>query len=123
MYQYFNINPHGKSVGDCTVRAIAKATRKSWDEIYWALCEKGFELADMPSSNEVWGAYLQDIGFKRRYLPHNCPICFSVADFAEMRPNGTYILSLSGHVVCVIDGVIYDAWDSSQETVLFYWER
>lgn len=33
-FSYFNPNPEGKQVGDCTVRAIAKATGKSWDETY-----------------------------------------------------------------------------------------
>lgn len=30
-FSYFNPNPAGQKVGDCTVRAIAKATGKSWD--------------------------------------------------------------------------------------------
>lgn len=40
-FSYFNPNPEGKQVGDCTVRAIAKATGKSWDSgnviplFYW----------------------------------------------------------------------------------------
>lgn len=123
MYRYFNLNPLGKSVGDCTVRAIAKATNKSWIDIYYDLCDKGAELADMPSSNAVWGAYLYDIGFRRKTMPNTCPDCYSVADFANDHQYGIYILALSGHVVCVIDGVIYDAWDSSNETVIYYWER
>lgn len=123
MYEYYNINPLGKSVGDCTVRAIAKASRQSWDEVYWALCEKGAELADMPSSNAVWSAYLHQIGFRRKVVPNTCPDCYSVEDFAREHNRGTYILSLSGHVVCVENGIIYDAWNSSNETVLFYWEE
>ena len=37
--------------------------------------------------------------------------------------NGTYILALSGHVVCLQDGVIYDTWHSEHETVLYYWQK
>ena len=37
-FSYFNPNPEGKQVGDCTVRAISKATGKSWDETYVGLC-------------------------------------------------------------------------------------
>lgn len=123
MYRLYNPNPLGKSVGDCTVRAIAKATGQSWDEVYDALHYKGKELADMPSSNAVWGAYLYEMGFRRYAVPNFCPDCLSVEDFARMHPKGLYILALSSHVVCVEDGIIYDAWNSSNEDVIYYWER
>ena len=34
MYSYFNPNPHSKRVGDCVVRALSKATDKSWEDTY-----------------------------------------------------------------------------------------
>ena len=40
-FSYFNPNPAGQKVGDCTVRAIAKATGKSWDEVYIGLRLQG----------------------------------------------------------------------------------
>ena len=43
-FSYFNPNPEGKQVGDCTVRAIAKATGKSWDETYVGLCLHGLKM-------------------------------------------------------------------------------
>lgn len=46
-FSYFNPNPEGKQVGDCTVRAIAKATGKSWDETYVGLCLQGLKMGDM----------------------------------------------------------------------------
>ena len=57
-FSYFNPNPAGQKVGDCTVRAIAKATGKSWDEVYIGLCLQGLIMGDLPSANSVWGAYL-----------------------------------------------------------------
>ena len=56
MYSYFNKNPHGKNVGDCTVRAISKATGKEWGETYLAMAIEGYLEGDMPSANAVWGA-------------------------------------------------------------------
>ena len=35
----------------------------------------------------------------------------------------TQILALSGHVVCVCDGMIWDSWDSSNENILYYWVK
>lgn len=31
MYKYYNANPLGRHVSDCSVRAISLATDRSWD--------------------------------------------------------------------------------------------
>lgn len=36
-FVYYNANPIGKSVGDCTVRAISTVLNKSWDEVFVGL--------------------------------------------------------------------------------------
>lgn len=123
MYNAYNPNPAGIRVGDCTVRALCRATGESWDSVYCGLCVEGMRLCDMPSSNQVWGAYLRRHGFKRRTLPDECPDCYTVAEFCRDHPQGTYVLSLSGHVVCVSDGVYYDSWDSGAESPSYYWQK
>ena len=45
----YNENPQRRNVGDCTVRAIAKATGKSWEEVYMGLSAEGYLRKDMPS--------------------------------------------------------------------------
>jgi hypothetical protein len=82
-FSYFNPNPAGLKVGDCTVRAIAKATGKSWDEIYIGLCLQGLILGDLPSANSVWGAYLRQHGFTRNVIPDTCPDCYTVDRFSD----------------------------------------
>lgn len=122
-YASYNANPIHKRVGDCTVRAISKALNQDWQRTYVELAFEGFIMCDMPSSNAVWGAYLRGKGFTRRIIPENCEECYTVADFAADHPEGTYILAISGHVVCVEDGNYFDSWDSGDEIPLFYWER
>lgn len=122
-FSYFNPNPENRQVGDCTVRAISRATNQSWDETYIGLCLQGLMLGDMPSANSVWGAYLRQRGFGRNVVPNTCPDCYTVAEFARDHPRGVYILALSSHVVCVEDGTYYDTWDSGNEIPLFYWEK
>lgn len=117
--EYFNPNPYQKNVGDCTVRALSKALLKDWYEIYLGLCIEGALRGDMPSSNATWGAYLKRHGFRRELAPDD----ITVSEFASERPNGTYILALSGHVVCIEDGEIFDTWDSGNETVLYFWQK
>lgn len=123
MYVYYNNNPEGIKIGDCVVRAISKSLDQPWERTYVGLCLKGFEFADMPSSNAIWGAYLIDKGFIRRTLPNTCPNCYTIADFARDFPEGRYVVATGSHAVAIIDGVVYDTWDSSNEVVAYYFER
>ena len=105
------------------MRAIAKATGQSWDETYVGLCVQGLAMGDMPSANSVWGAYLRQRGFIRNVIPNTCPDCYTVAEFAKDHPQGVYVLALSGHVVCVEDGTIFDTWNSENEVPLYCWSK
>ena len=119
LHKFYNPNPDRQRVGDCTVRAICKATGQSWDSVYAHLSAYGFAKKDMPSANHVWGSYLRNRGFTRRLIEEDC----TVEDFCREHPQGTYILAIDGHVVCVIDGFYYDSWDSGQEIPVYYWTR
>lgn len=123
MWKQTNPNPNGKYVGDCTVRAISIATDKSWDDVFFGLALQGLVLADMPSANSVTTAYLKNKGFRRRTIPETCPDCYTIKDFCEDNPKGTYITGTGTHMVSVIDGDYYDSWDSGNETPVYYFER
>ena len=120
---YFNPNPEGKRVGDCAVRALCKALDQDWEQVYTGLCLAGFVLGDLPSADRVWGAYLRRHGFCRHALPETCPDCYTVADFAREHPQGLYVLSIPGHVVCLLDGCWQDTWDSGEENPIYYWAK
>ena len=123
MWELYNTNPASRHVGDCTVRALCKALDIEWDKAYMKLAAKGFEMCDMPSSNAVFGAVLRENGFKRETIPNECPDCYTLEDFANDHPTGTYVVGMSGHVATVIDGVIYDAWHSENEVPIFVWVK
>lgn len=123
-WAYFNPNPEQRSVGDCAVRALSKALDQTWEETYTGLALEGFIRGDLPNSDDVWGHYLKDHGFTRRWMPDECPDCYTVADFARDNLRGTFVLSMPGrHVVAVADGVVYDSWDSSREVPAYYWTK
>lgn len=123
MYIFFNPNPCGRTVGDCAVRAICAALGFDWDDAHDILSEFSKNMCDMPSSDQVWGAVLRANGFFRRALPDYCPDCYTAEDFCMDHPRGIYVLSFGGHVATVIDGVLYDSWDSSNEIPVYYWVR
>lgn len=123
MYKYFNPNPKGKRVIDCTIRAIAKATNQSWDDVYIQLFLKGFDMKDMMVSNAVWSAYLLDKGFSRNVIPDTCPDCYTVRDFAWDNPRGSFVLGTGSHAICVENGDYYDSWDSGDEIPIYYFRK
>ena len=122
-YVYYNPNPAGIIVGDCVIRALAKVLEYDWDKVYCDLVIQGFVLKDLPSSNDVWGAYIRDKGFKVKPLPDTCPKCYTVKQFVEEHNRGTYILATGTHVVAVIDGRYYDTWDSGNEIPVYYFTK
>ena len=120
-YIYFNPNPLGKRVGDCVIRAIGKLTGQDWETVYRDIADAGFELCDMPSSNAVWAAYLKRLGYRRFVIPDTCPTCYTVRDFCFDNPQGKFLLATGSHVVTVVDGDYYDAWDSGDEIPVYFW--
>ena len=122
-WQQYNPNTRRSSVGDCTVRAICKATGQDWDTVYTHLCFYGFICKDMPLANDVWGKYLRKQGYKRYLVDDKDQEYYTVEDFCQDNPQGTYILAIDGHVVCVVDGFYFDSWDSGKEIPIYYWAK
>lgn len=115
----YNPNPAHRNVSDCSVRALSKALDQSWEETYIGLAIQGLLMSDMPHANSSWGTYLKRKGFVRDMAPEN----MTVSEFADEFNRGTYILALSGHVVCIKNGVLFDSWDSGDEIVLYFWTK
>ena len=106
-FQSFNPNPRAAKVGDCAVRAVAKALGIDWYQSY-------VELA-----SEV----LRRHGFRRAAIPAECPDCYTVGDFIREYPDGIYVVALKNHVVAVENGVLYDTWNSMDENPIYFWRR
>lgn len=123
MYIHYNENPRKRLVGDCVVRAISVALNVDWDTAYCLVTAVGFGIKDMPSANSAVGVLLRRNGFRRYSIPNSCPDCYTAKDFCTDNPSGIYVLGFSGHVATVIDGNIYDAWDSSNEIPVYVWEK
>ena len=109
MYKYYNANPRGREVNDCTVRAISLATNRSWDTTYE-------ELSKFAQAQAIM---LDEVNYIDEYLERKfTKICgckegkqITVGEFVKQNPYGTYLITMNGHITCLKDGIIYDTFD------------
>ena len=124
MFKYFNPNPiKNNRVGDCVVRAISKVLNQSWEETYIELCLLGYTMGDWGSSNAVWNTYLKRKGFRRNVVSDDCPDCYTIEDFCDEHPQGSYIIGTGTHCIAIIDATVFDTWNSNGEVPIYYYEK
>ena len=109
VWVFYNPSPVGRSVGDCSVRAIAKALNTDWETAY--VQQIHINARHSPRQH----------GFYKRVIGDSCPECYTAEMFCRDNPKGIYVLGFGGHVATVVDGKLYDSWDSSQEIPAYVW--
>lgn len=121
MWIEYNSNPVGANTEDCAIRAVALALGISWDEAFDEIAIMAKNMGRTMHNNAAWGAVLRRHGFKRAVIPNTCPECYTAEDFCNDNPEGVYVLGFGTHTATVINGNLYDTWDSSQELPIFFW--
>lgn len=120
---YYNPNPCGRTdVGDCAIRALAKALNMNWEETYEMYSEFAFNMCDIVSSNEVLRAILRANRFSYLDLL-DYPDYYTAEDFCLDHPNGVYVLFFGSHVATVLNGNLYDSWNSLKLHPKYAWGR
>lgn len=117
MFKYYNINPRGETENDCVNRAISLALNCDYAFIYYLLYDNSIEgECDML----VKGCYrhiLEDYF----YLKPRSARGKTVAEIGRMYPYNNVIVRIDGHLTAVINGVVNDIWDCSNEIADEYW--
>lgn len=128
MYIKENVNPKGWKCGDCVVRACAKATNKSWDDTYNALYEIGFKKKRMLNDDCVYCKFLEDNGFTYtnayRDGYNKMVDVHTLAEYLNDQCGDTHYVAVvhtRKHLTCIVDGDIYDSWNTSYETAGWYY--
>ena len=117
-----NLNPDGKKIGDCGVRAIAKATGKSYETIEEELIELLREIK-FRNYSTIYTEYNNRRCVHKLSFPAKKGYKRMDAEtFARTFPNGRYVLNLAHHMVACVDGKIYDIWDCSKKCVYSAWQ-
>lgn len=122
-YHFDNVNPNGNRAGDCVVRAIAKATGKTWDEVYDDLYVIGRKIKRMPNDKETYDRYLKQLGWKKMKAPKKSDNTrYTGREFVKICKN--CIMHIGGHhLSCIINGKVTDIWDCSRGSVGNYWVK
>lgn len=119
-YKYLNLNPKGRKVSDCTVRAFALAHDISWYEAYDILSEYAKEECIIIDDTKFIDKFLND-----RYQ-YNCYKCddmnITVRELTYEYDTGVYLITMEGHITCMIDGTIFDIWDCRDRKAWRIWE-
>lgn len=123
MYEFYEPNPVRTGAIDCSTRALTKALDISWEKAYVMKSVNGFLMGNEPVADEVWGSILRQHGFARKMVSDSCPLCYTVDQFCEDHPEGTFVVKSEDHVATVKDGILYDSWPSQNKVVLYYWYR
>lgn len=113
-FKYYNANPLGRKVNDCTVRAISMATNTSWDKTYEELSKFAQAQAIMLDEVQYIDGYLRR-KFYEVYTRKDKKI--TVEEFIEKNPTGTFLITMNGHITCCIDGCIYDTFNPRKRYV------
>ena len=111
---YANSNPK-VDTNDCAVRSIATASGKPWVDVMRGLCDIAIDECRMPNDIVVVHRYLRE-NFNTDII-NVIGRGMSLDDFCKEYPVGKYAVQCMTHGVAVIDGVIYDTYDSSNDEV------
>lgn len=124
----YNANVRGKSVGDCVKRAISLAFDKEYNEVSKLLIQS-MKDKRAPAWNYryVYEPVILNLGADKFITVPN-DYAWTLDKFSDYHPDGTWLV-LTGpkadgyhnHIVCVIDGKVYDSWDSRQQYAKGYW--
>lgn len=77
------------------------------------------ELSTIPTQaglNLYWCGNENKI-YIRNYAGCKDEIRITVGEFVDTHPQGTYLITMRGHITCAIDGCIYDTFDPSDRFV------
>lgn len=145
-FHFHNENPKNRITGDCTFRAIATASGKAWETVVMEMaemsCRTGYAINDKKGIEK----YLNEQGWvkmkqprkgdntkytgeefcavQKRYLGY---VADDVMTYGACYDDGIVISSniiadVGGHhIVAIIDGTVWDTWNSTHGCVGNYW--
>lgn len=121
-FRYYNSNPYHKRTNDCVIRAIGLGTGDGWENTARKLTEYMIQTGEMINTPELYGKYLENIGWKKQKQPvYPNRKKMRVGDFARQFKGKAVIHAGNNHVSYIEDGKIWDIWNCENEIMGVYW--
>lgn len=134
-FHFYNANPKNRFTCDCAARALATATGVRYTDVVRALaeihCATGYESTDKRTIDR----FLKACGWAKQKQPRKadntkytgeefCLLLQAHDNTIPKSENYLHIAMIGGsHIVAIVNGKIYDTWNSSGGCIGTYWTR
>ena len=124
-FHFYNANPKGKKTCDCSIRAVSTALGLSYEETAREMLEYTFKTGLMINDPKHIDKFLCSKGWVKCNQPRKSDntrytgieFCENAMNYgiAKFNYDVTRVIANMGtqHIVAIMDGKIYDTWDSS----------
>lgn len=138
-FHYHNQNPKNRITADCVVRAVSTAIEIPYTQVVMELaqmqCSTGYDSSDA----KLYDKYLQSKGWVKCSQPRKLENTkYTGEEFCRELQEGTsfnfrgvscnidsrIVANIGGHhTVAIINGKVWDIWDSTDGCIGNYWVR
>ena len=133
-FHYFNANPKNRITGDCRIRAISVACEVPYNQVVMDLakiqCETGYDQC----TNQGIDILMKRYGWKKQRQPRKLNNTkYTGEEWCNQIQEGLCVNGKSldrlvaniggNHVVAIIDGKVWDIWDSTDGCIGNYWVK
>lgn len=141
-FHYFNANPKGRITTDCCVRAIAAATELDYNLVVLAQALVQIETGYDQAENKGIDILMEHLGWEKQKQPRKADgTKYKGQEFCELQQlhmdSNTHRFDDSGiiisprivaniggnHTVAIVDGKVWDIWDSTGGCIGNYWVK
>lgn len=126
-YEYTNVNPKNKYVGDCVIRAIALACNQTWEQTVREMTELGIKKGLVLNDEKLYPLYLEQKGFHQEKEPRDMDNCkITISEWIDKKCSvwNIYVINVgSHHVTCVNNKKVRDTWNCATKIIHKFWWR
>lgn len=128
-FHYHNANPKNKATTDCVIRAIATGLGIPYNQVVMDLAELQCKTGLDMSEKRLYGKYLESKGWVKMAQPRKADntkytgeeFCLHIDRLVPHKGNRV-IANIGGHhIVAIMDGKVYDIWNSTDGSIGNYW--
>lgn len=118
-FHYYNANPHLSVEEDCVTRAISTGLGINYEIVANLLDLASEHTGYNRISIDSYGYLLTDVFLLPLFYPRKGE---NIDDVIDRFPNNTLIIRLEGHLLCAVNGMVQDLFDSGyREDITCFW--